>query len=108
MTGCGEEESTSAQPVVLKLTTTAGPPPPMGLTLTQSEIAKLFEERTDGRVKIEIYWSETLASGKETVNALQTGIADIAYLRTFAEPGKVPSCTASELPGVSIRTQPAR
>jgi TRAP-type C4-dicarboxylate transport system substrate-binding protein len=101
MTGCGEEESTSAQPVVLKLTTTAGPPPSMGLTLTQSEIAKLFEERTDGRVKIEIYWSETLASGKETVNALQTGIADIAYLRTFAEPGKVPLCTASELPGVS-------
>jgi TRAP-type C4-dicarboxylate transport system substrate-binding protein len=89
------------KPVVLKLTTTAGPPPSMGLTLTQSEIAELFEERTDGRVKIEIYWSETLASGKETVNALQTGIADIAYLRTFAEPGKVPLCTASELPGIS-------
>jgi TRAP-type C4-dicarboxylate transport system substrate-binding protein len=88
-------------PVILKLTTTAGPPPSMGLTLTQSEIAKLFEERTDGRVVIDIYWSETLASGKETVNALQTGIADIAYLRTFAEPGKVPLCTASELPGIS-------
>jgi TRAP-type C4-dicarboxylate transport system substrate-binding protein len=73
----------------------------MGLTLTQTEIAKLFDERTDGRVTIEIYWSETLASGKETVNALQTGIADIAYLRTFAEPGKVPLCTASELPGIS-------
>jgi TRAP-type C4-dicarboxylate transport system substrate-binding protein len=101
ITGCGKQESTSAQPVVLKLTTTAGPPPSMGLTLTQSEVAKLFEERTNGRVKIEIYWSETLASGKETVNALQTGIADIAYLRTFAEPGKIPLCTASELPGIS-------
>jgi TRAP-type C4-dicarboxylate transport system substrate-binding protein len=89
------------KPVVLKLTTTAGPPPSMGLTLTQSEIAELFKERTEGRVEIEIYWSETLASGKETVNALQTGIADIAYLRTFAEPGKVPLCTASELPGIS-------
>jgi TRAP-type C4-dicarboxylate transport system substrate-binding protein len=101
MTSCGGEESTSVQPIVLKLTTTAGPPPSMGLTLTQSEIAQLFDERTEGRVKIEIYWSETLASGKETVNALQTGIADIAYLRTFAEPGKVPLCTSSELPGVS-------
>jgi TRAP-type C4-dicarboxylate transport system substrate-binding protein len=101
MTGCGEEESAPTQPVVLKLTTTAGPPPSMGLTLTQSEIAELIKERTDGRVEIEIYWSETLASGKETVNALQTGIADIAYLRTFAEPGKVPLCTSSELPGIS-------
>jgi TRAP-type C4-dicarboxylate transport system substrate-binding protein len=99
--GCGKEETASMQPIVLKLTTTAGPPPSMGLTLTQTEIAKLFEERTNGRVKIEIYWSETLASGKETVNALQTGIADIAYLRTFAEPGKIPLCTASELPGIS-------
>ena len=99
--GCSEEEPTSAQPVVLKLTTTNGPPPSMGLTLTQTNIAKLFEERTSGRVKIEFYWSETLAKGTETVNALQTGIADIAYLRSFAEPGKIPLCTASELPGIS-------
>jgi TRAP-type C4-dicarboxylate transport system substrate-binding protein len=73
----------------------------MGLTLTQTEIAKLIETSTEGRVKLDIYWSETLAKGTETVNALETGIADFAYLRTFAEPGKIPLCTASELPGIS-------
>jgi len=50
---------------------------------------------------MEIYWSETLAKGTETVNALETGIADFAYLRSFAEPGKIPLCTASELPSIS-------
>jgi len=73
----------------------------MGLTLTQTEFADLIKDRTGGRVQLEIYWSETLAKGTETVNALATGIADFAYLRSFAEPGKIPLCTASELPGIS-------
>jgi TRAP-type transport system periplasmic protein len=116
LAGCGSDTTTTtttqatqttptstaeAKTIVLKVPTTAGPPPSLGLTLTQTELAKLIETSTSGRVKLDIYWSETLAKGTETVNALETGIADFAYLRSFAEPGKIPLCTASELPGIS-------
>lgn len=110
VTGCGATTTTATatatvtttiQPIILRVPTTAPPPPSMGLTLTQSEIGKLIEAKTNGRVKLEIYWSESLVKGTETINALQTGVADLAYLRSFAEPGKVPLCTSSELPGIS-------
>jgi TRAP-type C4-dicarboxylate transport system substrate-binding protein len=72
----------------------------MGITLIATEMARILEERTDGRIKFEIYWSESLAKGTEMVNAVQTNIANMAYLRTFAEPGKMPLSTVGELPGL--------
>jgi TRAP-type C4-dicarboxylate transport system substrate-binding protein len=89
------------KPVIIRLApVTAGPPPSLGLTVTASEMARILEEKTGGRVKFEIYWSETLAKGTELVNAVQTNIANMAMLRTFAEPGKIPLSTVGELPGI--------
>jgi len=73
----------------------------MGLTLTATEFARIIEARTNGKVKFEIYFSETLAKGTELVSAVQNNIANMAFLRTFAEPGKLPLATISELPGIS-------
>jgi TRAP-type transport system periplasmic protein len=93
--------TTTVTPVVIRLApVTAGPPPSMGLTLVATEMAKILEQKTNGRVKFEIYFSETLAKGTDLVNAVQTNIANMAFLRTFAEPGKIPLSTVCELPGV--------
>lgn len=92
----------TVKPIIIRLApTTTGPPPAMGITLVATEMARILEERTNGRVKFQIYWSETLAKGTELVSAVQSGIADMAYLRTFAEPGKMPLSTVGELPGIT-------
>jgi TRAP-type C4-dicarboxylate transport system substrate-binding protein len=71
------------------------------MTQAMSEIAKLIEERTDGRVKCEIYWSQSLAPAKELVSALQSGIADMAIFSPAYEPGKIPLETVGNMPGIS-------
>ncbi|MDD5701858.1 MAG: hypothetical protein PHU23_07385, partial [Dehalococcoidales bacterium] len=97
--------SSTGKAITIRLApTTTGPPPGLGITLIATEMAKILEERTQGQVKFEIYWSETLAKGTELVNAVQTNIANMAYLRTFAEPGKLPLATVGELPGVGSDT----
>jgi TRAP-type C4-dicarboxylate transport system substrate-binding protein len=73
----------------------------MGLTLSATEMARIIEARTNGKVKFDIYFSETLAKGTELVSAVQNNIANMAFLRSFAEPGKIPLATISELPGIS-------
>jgi TRAP-type transport system periplasmic protein len=73
----------------------------MGLTLTATEFARILETRSNNKVKFEIYFSETLAKGTELVSAVQNNIANMAFLRSFAEPGKIPLATISELPGIS-------
>ena len=65
------------------------------------EWARIIEEATDGRIKSDIYYSETLAKGNDIVAAVKSGLADAAILRQHAEPGKVPLCTVGEMPGVS-------
>ena len=80
---------------------TSGPPPQKGLSLVAREWARIIEEATDGRIKSDIYYSETLAKGNDIVAAVKSGLADAAILRQHAEPGKVPLCTVGEMPGVS-------
>lgn len=81
---------------------TTGPPPQKGLTLVAEEWARIIEEATNGRIKTDIYYSESLAKGNDIVAAIETGLADAAFLRSHAEPGKIPLCTVGEMPGVSL------
>jgi TRAP-type transport system periplasmic protein len=94
--------SSAGAPIVIRLAPTTSPPPPAkGLTLSATEMARIIEAKTNGKVKFDIYFSETLAKGSELVSAVQNNIANMAFLRTFAEPGKIPLATISELPGIS-------
>ncbi|MBU2647987.1 C4-dicarboxylate TRAP transporter substrate-binding protein [bacterium] len=57
------------------------------------------EQRTNGRVKFERYYSGALAKAPQILDAVGGGIADIAvFVATYA-PGKVPLATVGYLPG---------
>lgn len=60
---------------------------PEQLTLAQQALKaiKMVEERTNGRVKIEPYFSESLVKYEDTFTGVSTGVADIAwYVSTFS------------------------
>lgn len=54
------------------------------------EFAELVEERTDGRVKIEIYYSNQLAGQVESLDALAKGTIDIQNVTPSAWGDKIP------------------
>lgn len=62
--------------------------------------AKKVEEVTKGRVKIEIYPSQTLAKGREAWNATRDGIADMAWFAGGQHPGMMPYLDVVSLPGL--------
>lgn len=68
-------------------------------TLADQEFARLVEERTEGRIKIEVYSGGTLY-GEETgaIEAMQMG--DIAFARVSASPvaSYVPAINAIQMP----------
>src|SRR3974377_1334841 len=78
------EANPQAKPLVLRI---AEMSPPAG---TRAEFLKKackeVETLTEGRVKIEIYWSESLVKVKEMPRAIQRGLCDIAWViaRNFA------------------------
>lgn len=62
------------------------------------ELAKLIEERTEGRVKIEIFYSNQLAGQAESLDALSRGTIDIQNITPSAWSDKVPEGSFSSLP----------
>jgi TRAP-type C4-dicarboxylate transport system substrate-binding protein len=59
------------------------------------------EKRSQGRIKIEYYWSNSLVPAKQLVDALQKGVADIAFINPAYQPGKLPLMTVNTLPATS-------
>lgn len=93
---------TTTAPVVLKLAPSTLPPPPaLGQTLVLVSQIELVKQKTNGRVIIEPYWSQTLAKATELTSAVESGLADIGWIRPYGEPGKLPLSTIGEMPGVS-------
>jgi TRAP-type C4-dicarboxylate transport system substrate-binding protein len=63
--------------------------------------ADLINTRTNGRVKIDIYWAQALAPVNAIVNATSTGVCDIGAVAQAQEPGKLPLSMVCQLPGFS-------
>jgi TRAP-type C4-dicarboxylate transport system substrate-binding protein len=94
------------EPIILSVAPANIPPPPgLSLTTVVAEMANLVEERTNGRVKWDIYWGQTLAPVTEQVSALNSGIADIAIPNPDKEPGKIPLSVVGHLPGIGSDMQ---
>ncbi len=60
--------------------------------------AKLVSDKTGGRVKIQIFPSESLAKAMEEFEALSTGVIDMAAMNGIYISGKVPELSGSALP----------
>ena len=66
--------------------------------------ARQVEEATKGRLKIDIYPSQTLCKGKDAWNALSSGIADIAWCFHGYWPNMTSLADVMSLPGLPFRT----
>jgi len=62
----------------------------------------VVEERTEGRVQIEGYWSEALLKRMDTYRGVETGLADIALYVLGGNPGVHLINRVIDLPGTGI------
>ncbi|MHC1692499.1 MAG: TRAP transporter substrate-binding protein [Sphaerochaetaceae bacterium] len=93
----GATEAVAVKPITLKLSEVHAEGYPT--SLADHEFARLVEEKTNGRVKVEVYTGGTLY-GQETaaIEALQVG--DLAFARVSASPvaSYVPALNAIQMP----------
>ena len=82
-----------AKPIVL--TYASGYGENFSLSLQDRWWAEEIEKRTNGKVKIEFYWSQGLAKIPETLDAVSTGLADIAFLAIGYFGSQLPLLTCS-------------
>lgn len=92
LSACGNSESTSNEasggndgnnePIVLRLA--ENQPDDYPTTIGDKEFAKLVEEKTDGRYKVEVYSGGQLGDEKSVIEQMQLGTMDLA--RTNAVP----------------------
>jgi TRAP-type C4-dicarboxylate transport system substrate-binding protein len=97
---CTTSTPSSAQPVTLSMAPINVPAPPAGgLTIFFTKWAELVQTKTNGRVKIDLYFGQTLAPVNQIVDATSKGVADIGGVAAAQEPGKLPLDMVAQLPG---------
>ncbi len=90
--------STPVETVVLKYASYA--PPTHDGTIIAQEIFPMVETLTEGRVKVEVYHSESLVAVGETIDALDRGIADLAFIPLPYITGQMPWIRVTLIPGM--------
>lgn len=66
--------------------------------------AKQVEKATNGKVKIQIFFSQTLTKGKDAWGATKSGIADIAWCFHGYWPGMTPLADVVSLPALPFKS----
>jgi hypothetical protein len=89
------------KPITLKMTVWTPAPELNVYSRANSLLVREVEKRSGGRLKIEYYWSGSLLPAKETVSGLKTGVADLGFVHSGYEPGKLPLSTVASLPAIS-------
>jgi TRAP-type C4-dicarboxylate transport system substrate-binding protein len=65
---------------------------------------KKVEEATKGRVKIDVFYAQTLAKGPDILNAVKTGVADMGWCFHGYWPDMTPLSDVITLPGLPFTT----
>jgi TRAP-type C4-dicarboxylate transport system substrate-binding protein len=65
--------------------------------------AKQVEKTTNGKVKVQIFYSQTLTKGKDAWEATKSGIADIAWCFHGYWSGMTPPCRCGQFTGPAIQ-----
>jgi TRAP-type C4-dicarboxylate transport system substrate-binding protein len=89
------------KPITLKMTVWTPAPGVNVYSRANSLLVREVEKRSGGRLKIEYYWSGTLLPAKDTASGLKTGVADLGFVHSGYEPGKLPLSTVAGLPAIS-------
>ena len=66
--------------------------------------AKQVEKATNGKVKVQVYYSQTLTKGKDTWEATKNGITDIGWCFHGYWPGLTPLADVVSLPALPFKT----
>lgn len=64
--------------------------------------AEMIEQKSNGRIKVEMYFSSALASPAERLRSTQTGIADISYYTLGTDRNLMPLSMVTALPFVGM------
>ena len=89
--------STNALARPITLSYSSGYGDTFSLSLHDRWWAEEVAKRTNGRVRIEFYWSEGLAKIPESLDAVKTGLVDISFFATGMFGAQLPLLTASQL-----------
>jgi len=92
----------SAKVITLSLTD-QNPENGWGSTHALQPWIKKVEEAAKGKVKIQVYYSQTLSKGKDAWNAVKEGIADMGWCFHGFWPGMTPLADVVTLPGLPIK-----
>jgi len=82
--GCG---SSPREEDVITLKFNDWGPPGIGIGELHQQAAQMIEEKTDGKVKVECYFSQSLLAYPDTYTGVSEGIADITLYVVGATPG---------------------
>lgn len=95
--------ASSEKPIVLKF---AHQNPPKGRTTVQiiDNYINRVTEATKGRIKFEVYPSESLIKAKEMVTGIESGVADMGWTPLGYFTGRFPLTTVSMLPFMALDT----
>jgi TRAP-type C4-dicarboxylate transport system substrate-binding protein len=91
----------TSNPIIMRVAPSTIPLATIAQGIVMSSQIQLIETRTNGRIKGEIYWGETLSKGADCVSAIQNGLADVSYFTSYTQGGKTPLATVAEIVGIS-------
>jgi TRAP-type C4-dicarboxylate transport system substrate-binding protein len=91
----------TTKPLILKFSSWT--PAQVNFGLQGVWIVREMEKRSQGRIKIQYYWSSSLVPTKQIMDAVQKGVADISFVNPNYQPGKMPLLTVTSLPGTGAK-----
>jgi TRAP-type transport system periplasmic protein len=97
--------SAAAGTITLRYASTM--PPVVAMSQVNKQWADKVEKDSGGRLKIQLYFSESLAKQADTFRAVQTGVADMAFYIIGWDPGLLPLNEITRLPFIGIPSQKA-
>lgn len=100
LSACGgsNEGASAAKDDVIKLTYAFFAPPNTFPAIQMEEWKKRLEERTDGKVKVDLFLGGTLLEANNMYDGVANGTADIGLSSTSYEPGRFPLLEISDMP----------
>ena len=90
------KSNTPAIPLILKYSTYG--PKTADFNIGNTWILREIEKRSEGRLKIEYYFSSALVPERQMLTGIKSGVADIGAITESYYPGRIPLCTVTSLP----------